>query len=366
MVDQNLKKNKIVMTGGHLSPLLAVLSELEKTAEVLVIGRKHTFEADSTPSLEYEILTVKKVPFYNLPAGRLQRKFTKHTIPSLKKLPGSVLSARKILKEVNPDAVLTFGGYVGLPVAVASYSLGIPVILHEQTQNAGTANKLISKIAKKICISYPASEKYFPHEKIVLTGNPVRSEVFKVIDKFEVPNNFPVLFVTGGSTGAHFLNHFVHENLEILLSHFVIIHQTGSNFEYKDFEKLSVIKKSLPEEIQKKYILKRFILPEEIGFVYEKADVVLSRAGANTVSELIALSKKALLIPLPHGQKNEQLENAKFYKKEGLGTYVLQDEVTSENVIEILLKLKSKKITILTRPQNNSAKMISDLVLQSI
>ncbi len=335
---------KIVLTGGHLSPLLAVCEELAKKAECLVIGRKYTFEADQATSLEYEIFKERQAKFYNIAASRFQRNMSKYTIPSLLRLPKSFLQSIQILRQEKPNAVLTFGGYIGFPVAVSARLLGIPVVLHEQTLHAGLANRSISALATKICISYPSSEKYFPADKTILTGNPIRQEVFIYNKNFGVPSGSPVIFVTGGSTGAHQLNTYIEFLLEKLLEKFVIIHQTGDARQFQDYERLLVLKKKLPKELSSRYILKKFVMPEEIGWVYKNADLVISRSGANTISELLALKKKAILIPLSHGQNNEQLENAKFYESSGLGEYILEKEVNLNNLysrIEHLLKKKS-------------------------
>lgn len=346
---------KLLLTGGHLSPLLAVLAELPKDIEPVVIGRKYTFEKDKTESLEYQLLLDLKIPFYDVGAGRLQRKMSRKTIPSLLRSPSAFLKARKILKSEKPDAVLTFGGYIGLPVALAAYTLKIPVVLHEQTLHAGLTSKQIGRWAKKVCISYPTSEKYFNAKKTVFTGNPVRKEVFTVKDKIEGVASGTTLFVTGGSTGAHPINEIIENGLEEFLNHFVIIHQTGDAQEFKDFERLENRKKSLPENLQKKYALRKFILPEEIGWVYKNADVILARSGINTVTELVTLSKKALLVPLPYGQANEQLENAKYYAKTGLGGYIKQDDATPDMVLQKLLEIEKNKTSATALPKDNTA-----------
>lgn len=358
-------KIKIILTGGHLAPLLAVLSVLQKKANCVVIGRKFTFEADKTVSLEYNLFKDSGVTFYNLPAGRLQRKFTKHTIPSVMRFPRSFLVARSILKRERPGAVLTFGGYVGLPVALAAKSLKIPVVLHEQTQKVGLTNRIIAKTAAVICISFPGSGAYFPENKVVLTGNPLRPEIFRSDAQLEVLSDKPILFVTGGSTGSHTINTYIEYLLLPLLEHFVIIHQTGDAREFQDFERLVKLRSKLPKNLQKDYLIKKYIMPSEAGWVYKHADVVLGRAGANTVSELIALQKKALLIPLRYGQKKEQLENAKYYEKTGLGTYVLEQEVHLKDLLPVLIDLEKKHIPLKkSMYSENSAQKIANLVLE--
>ena len=152
---------KVAIVGGHLSPALAVAEKL-KDQEVFYIGRKYTFEGDMGISLESQEMEKLNVPFFDLKTARLQRKFTKHTLPSLLKFPAGFIQAYKILIKIKPDVVLGFGGYLFLPVALAAKLLKIPVVVHEQTLEAGFTNKFVSKFAKKICLSWESSKKYFP------------------------------------------------------------------------------------------------------------------------------------------------------------------------------------------------------------
>ena len=177
------KKPKIILTGGHLSPLLSVIEEMKNKADILVVGRKHTFELDDALSLEFQLITKLNIPFYDLKAARFQRKFTRRTLPSFLKVPSSLFLAMAFLRKHRPDAVLTFGGYLGLPISVAANLQKIPVFLHEQTLEAGLTNKFISRFAKKIFISFPSSSKFFPKNKTILTGNPLRREIFEVQKK---------------------------------------------------------------------------------------------------------------------------------------------------------------------------------------
>jgi UDP-N-acetylglucosamine--N-acetylmuramyl-(pentapeptide) pyrophosphoryl-undecaprenol N-acetylglucosamine transferase len=356
------KKYKIILTGGHLAPLLAVYEVLSRQASCVIVGRKHTFEADKAESLEYTLFKKENISFYNLPTARLQRRFTRHTLPSLFRSPSALISARSVLNHERPDVVLTFGGYIGLPVALAAYMKGIPIVLHEQTLHAGLTNRTIGKIATKICISYPTSARFFPSEKTVITGNPVRPEVFKAYDSLKLPAGLPVLYVTGGSAGAHAINIIIEYILPSLLQKFVVIHQTGDSQEFKDYERLTKLRGSLTEELKTRYMVKKFILPDEIGWVYKRADVVLSRSGANTVTELIALQKKALLIPLPFAQREEQLENAKYYVNTGLGEYILQKNVNLNTFVKKLLSIHESKIPHMPPFKNDAAEKIAQEV----
>ena len=190
---------KIVIVGGHLSPALAVIEKL-KGEDVSYIGRKHVFEGDKALSLEYQEIEKLRLPFYVLLTGRLQRRFTKHTIPSLAKIPFGFFQSLAILRKIKPDVVLGFGSYLFLPVAAASKLLGIPVVMHEQTLEAGFSNKLISKFAKKVCISWKSSDSFFPKDKVILTGNPLREDIINIKKIKKTENKIPLIYITGGGS----------------------------------------------------------------------------------------------------------------------------------------------------------------------
>ncbi len=376
---------KLVIVGGHLSPALAVIEALPKSTQILFIGRKYGLEGDKAHSLEYQKITSLKIPFVDLPTGRVQRKFTRNTIPSLFKLPVGFYNAWRVLKDFKPDIVVCFGGYVQIPVAFAAFSMEVPIITHEQTRKAGLANRIIAPLAKRICISWEESSKYFPKSKTVLTGIPIRREFFKNT-KAKIPptpfnkgggkmftpirkggeeeffnegniQRFPsllkrgqgrfLIYITGGSSGAHAINMLIEGCIEKLLTKFNVIHQAGDAKEYGDFERLDKIRKSLPKELQERYKLVKFIDPEVIARIMTGADVVVTRSGANTIAELIYLGKPCILIPLPHGQANEQLENAKFLQSLGIAKILIQENLTSEilysQVVEFVAKLDSTK-----------------------
>jgi UDP-N-acetylglucosamine--N-acetylmuramyl-(pentapeptide) pyrophosphoryl-undecaprenol N-acetylglucosamine transferase len=327
---------KIVIIGGHMSPALAVIEQL-KDAEIFYLGRKYTFEKDLAISLEYEEVAKLGIPFYVINAARLQRRFTKQTIPSLAKFPSGFFQSLNILRKIKPDVVLGFGGYVSLPVVLAAAILKIPIVIHEQTLDAGFANRIESKLASKICISWKSSEKYFPKVKTVITGNPVGSGVLK--EKSVSKESLPVLFITGGSGGSHAINSLVEKSLSKLLEKFILVHQTGDSKEFNDFEKLIIARNKLNPELSKNYNLKKFYSPIAMAQNLVNADLVVGRAGINTVTELIYLKKPAFLIPLPFSQKMEQLNNAKFLKGLGLGEIGEQKTLTPESFIAAIFKM---------------------------
>lgn len=323
---------KVVLVGGHLSPALAVLEKLEKK-DVYYIGRKYSFEGDNGQSLEYQEIIKLGIPFFTLKTARLQRKFTRYTLASFLKMPVGFYQALRILNKVKPDVVLSFGGYLSVPVGLAANLLKIPLVIHEQTFEIGFANKILSPLAKKICISFESSINYFPKEKIILTGNPIKKDTLKLLNSKKISNNPPLIYITGGSSGSHAINKIVGNSLEKLLEKYIIFHQTGDSKLYNDFEKLTLIKNKLKEKKSKNYTLTKFLTPKDSALMLSKAELVVGRSGINTVTELIYLEKPVLLIPLPFSQKKEQLKNAQYIKDLGLAEIIEQDLLTPDSFI---------------------------------
>jgi len=331
---------KIVIIGGHLSPALAVLEKL-KNEKVYFLGRKYVFEGDKTLSLEYQEIRKLKIPFFPITSSRLQRAFTRHTVSSISKFPIGLSQSIKILNKIKPDVVLGFGGYVSLPVIISAFILKIPIVIHEQTLEAGFANKLASKFAKKICISWESSSKFFPKQKIVLTGNPLRKEILKSFNKTKDNTAKKTIYITGGSSGSHFINVLIENTLDKLLKDYFIIHQAGDS-KYQDYQRLNEKKKKLNKNLSKNYLLVKHFSAKETVKVINNSDLVIGRAGINTITELIYLEKPALLIPLPLTQKNEQLNNSKFLRTLGLGDFILQKNVNEYNFYsKVLFMLKN-------------------------
>lgn len=326
---------RIVLIGGHLAPALSVLQSLPKDAKILFIGRKYALEGDSALSLEYKTITALNIPFVELNTGRLQRKLTEFTIPSLLKLPFGIVKSFLTLIKFKPDAAVGFGGYVSIPVVICAYILRIPIVLHEQTLEAGFSNRILSRFATKICISWRTSREYFPKEKAVLTGNPIRQLTINN-SQLTIKDNLPVIYVTGGSSGSHFINGLIEGCIKDLLEKYVVIHQTGDAQEFGDFDRLAKIRESLPLELRKRYEIIKFVKPSEVGQLLTNASLVVSRSGINTITELIYFEKPAILIPLPYSQNNEQLKNAEFFEKIGLGIVLQQTEIDSNKLLEIV------------------------------
>lgn len=364
---------KIILIGGHLAPALSVLEALPKDAKILFVGRKYTLEGDSALSLEYKTITSLNIPFVGLNTGRLQRRITRFTFFSLLKLPLGIIKSFLILIGFRPDIVVGFGGYVSIPVILCAYILRIPIVIHEQTMKAGLANKLLSRFAEKVCISWQTSVKYFPKNKIAVTGNPIRKFTISsspAIEHLSLFNNkLPVIYVTGGSSGSHVINIMIEGIIKELLLKYNVIHQAGDARQYRDFDRLKQLRDSWPEKLRDNYILEKFIDPSQVGDLLKLSSLVVSRSGMNIVSELIHFNKPAILIPFPFSQNNEQMENAKFLEKIGLGVVLKQSEINQEKLLQTITlmfdninKYKVVKNDLLYRSGKNAAQNIVSVI----
>jgi UDP-N-acetylglucosamine--N-acetylmuramyl-(pentapeptide) pyrophosphoryl-undecaprenol N-acetylglucosamine transferase len=333
------KPKKIVFTGGHASAtayaLIQYIKPLEAKWNFFWIGPKSFIEGKRVKGLENQAFKNLGVKVLALDAGRIQRKFTRWTIPSLLKIPLGFVNSFNVLRKIKPDLVLSFGGFVGFPVVVTARILRIPVIIHEQTSAAGRGNIVAARFASKIAISRKSSMKYFPEGKTVLTGNPVDPQILKVKpkDKMGIP---PILFITGGHTGASRINKFVLEILERLLVYFNVVHQTGN----LDFIKFQNVRNELPLNLRKRYNIYRTISSEKWPEALGKADIVLSRSGANIVSQLLVVKRPALLVPLPFSYLNEQYENALYAKNFGIAQIMEERELSPTLLLEELKSIK--------------------------
>lgn len=335
---------KIAILGGHLTPALAVLEHVPQGMDVVYIGRQFALEGDPAYSLEYQAIHARNIPFYNLTTGRLQRSFTSYTIPSLIKLPRGFWQAWQLLQTIKPDVILGFGGYLSVPVGIVAKLIGIPLVIHEQTLEVGLANRILSPFADKICISWESSRKFFPVSKTILTGNPAVASIFEKAKPHRLKKGvLPRLVIVGGSLGSHAINALIEGCLEELLKQYEVLHQTGDAKEFRDFDRLADKRDTLGPILRDRYILTKFIDPSEIVSVFESADLVVTRAGINTITTLLLLNKPALVIPLPISQKNEQMKNALFLKQHTLGEIFNQTIGTPEKLFTVITAMMKQK-----------------------
>lgn len=358
---------KLVLTGGHAATTAyAVVGEIvkrEKGWHVYFIGYRHAVEGKNIPTLESIIYPKIGISFYGLFTGRLQRHLNFWTIPSLLKIPFGFLHALFLLLKIRPDIVLSFGGFVGFPVVFCAWLLKIPAVIHEQTSTIGRANKFSSLFAKKIALSRKESLKYFPSEKCVVVGNPILSKIAKVKSKSELGE--PVtIYVTGGSRGSQIINSKIERIIRDLANSYMIIHQTG----FLDFKKFKEIKNNLPERLSKYYEVHKVIDPTEIDNIYRRADIVVCRSGANTVSEIIVTRRPAILIPLPFSYMDEQTGNALFAQKFGIAKIIQQKDLSPKILLSTIEDVRKNWKNMVTQskkkvsPDIHASKKLVDLL----
>ena len=283
---------KILITGGHVTPAVAIIEELKKnpTIQAVFVGGKYGEVKGKALSYEYQSIIHLGVRFIHLETGRLTRLFSLFTILDFVSFPLGLFRSFCILQKEKPDVILSFGGYIAFPIAISAFFLRIRIFTHEQTLVPGITNRLIACFAQKIFISFPETKRFFDKRKTITTGNPLRTSIFHLIKKpFSIVKTRPIIYITGGSLGSHSINRIIEGILPDLLKKYIVIHQTGNIAKYGDFERLSMYK-------DKNYFLSRHFASDEIGSIYSVSDVIIARSGANTICELIALQKPALLI----------------------------------------------------------------------
>ncbi len=344
-------------TGGHIFPAVAIANgfmERYPNTQILFVGAKDRMEMTRVPEAGYKIV--------GLWISGLQRRFTLSNLLFPVKLIASYWKAIRILKSFKPHAVIGTGGYASGPIMMAATRFNIPSVIQEQNSFAGLANKRVASRVSKVCVAYDGMEKYFPKEKIVITGNPVRKDMLTIHEKrdralnhFGFDAHVRTLLVVGGSLGAKTINESIIKGMDKLVEAKVqIIWQTGKGY----FEAYKV-------QLEK-YDLRRIRVQDfvkEMDLAYAAADVVVSRSGALAVSEICIAAKPVILVPSPNVAEDHQTKNAKALVDKAAAIMVLDREASDKLVDEALnllfdlpraLKL-SENIAKLARPDATSA-----------
>ncbi len=321
-------------TGGHVFPAIAIadtMKRMVKDIEILFVGANNRLEMEKVPEAGYNII--------GLPVEGIQRKFTFRNFRVLLKLINSLYIAKQIIEKFNPDAVVGVGGYASGPVLRAAAKKGIPTLIQEQNSYPGITNRILARKVKKICISYMGMEKYFPVDKMVLTGNPVREEIMEINKPgkkeegqvyFKLDSNTKTLLVLGGSLGARTINQSVVRHLQMIGGSPVqILWQCGKSY-YQD------IQKAITRTSVGNIILKEFI--SNMDLAYAAADVIISRAGAITISELCFAGRPVILVPSPNVAEDHQTKNAMALVRMSAAIHV-KDNEAEEKLIPLALKL---------------------------
>jgi len=303
-----MKVNKLLIIGGHPTPALAVIDELRRKysqIQIDFVGRRFVNNHERNDSFEYKEIQDRSIQFIPFTSGR--------GVLGIVQLPFTILKAIKILHKLKSDAILSFGGYISVPICIAGYLLHIPYFLHEQTAIPGYANIRLSAFARRIMVSFPQTIKYFDSSKTIVTGNPLRRTLFEAVSKTKTAKiRKPVIFVNGGNLGSHSINIHIFNILNELLEKYTVIHQVGNIQEYGDWDKAQDIRINLPKKLFTRYIPLQHLSTADMAKAYSESDMTVSRSGANTITELIALRKPAVLIPLPWSARGEQQAHAKL------------------------------------------------------
>lgn len=339
---------RIIFTGGHHNSALEVARRLrtEHKADILWLGHKHTMLHDTSLSAEYKEVTGCGIPFKELKAGKLYKTFNlRHWL----RIPWSILQSFYYLARFRPQLIVSFGGYLAAPVVFAAWVLRIPSVTHEQTAVVGLANRFIARFADKVFITWEASRRYFDPQRTVLTGLPLRASIFNAEStaSFSFPNELPTIYITGGKQGCHIVNMAVKEKLPELLGIANVVHQIGSTTVTNDFSALTETAERLPQELKARYVPREYVFENEIGAVFQKTDIVISRAGAHTVYEIAALGTPAIFVPISWASHGEQYANAKALADKGLAQVLDERELTGEKLLreiqEMLAQLPAYK-----------------------
>lgn len=319
---------RIVLTGGgtagHVTPNIALLPRLkELDYDIHYIG--------SYEGIESRLIADYEIPYYGISTGKLRRYFDPKNFSDPFRVIKGFGEARKILKNIKPDVVFSKGGFVSVPVVRAAASLNIPCIIHESDMTPGLANKLCIPVARKVCCNFPETLQNLPKDKAVLTGSPIREELAKGnkiagLDFCGFTANKPVIMVIGGSLGAANVNAAVREALPELLKDFQVVHLCGK-------DKVDNLLLNTPGYKQFEYI------KAELKDLFAMADVVISRAGANAICELLALKKPNILIPLCNGSRGDQILNAKSFESQGFSILLEEDDITKTVLVEKVREL---------------------------
>lgn len=334
-------KKTLIFTGGHHSSSLPVALNLKNRGwNIIWIGHRYSMQGDASDSVEYREVTASGITFYELKAGKF---FGGLSGRKIFQIPFGFVNAMKILMKIfntrgiRVSGIVSFGGYLALPVIICGWLLGIPGITHEQTTVSGLANRVISVFVKKIALTWPQSSDNFPNNKITVVGLPVRPEITGITRK-PVTDGLPVIYFTGGKQGSHLLNSMVFQTLDKLLTGYEIVHQTGGNTVHRDYENALRIKKDLSPEHSRSYRPEKYLSSEEVAQVLTKASVVVGRAGAHTIYELAFLGIPSVLVPISWSSRNEQNSNADFLVNNNLAVKLSEKELSPDSLLDAISK----------------------------
>ena len=347
---------KIILTGGgtagHVTPNIALIPELQKRGyEIYYIGSKN--------GIEKELMANFDIPYYGISSGKLRRYFDVKNFTDPFRILKGYSEASRIIKQVKPDVIFSKGGFVTVPVVKAAKRRNVPCVLHESDISPGLANRLCLSSASAVCANFPETLSLLPNDKAYLTGSPIRRELFsgnrlEGLKMCGFTADKPVILVIGGSLGSVRVNEAVREILPELLKKYQVIHLCGK-------DKVDSSLEGTEGYVQYEYIQK------ELCDLLDAADLVISRAGANAICELLALHKPNILIPLSlEASRGDQILNAESFERQGFSYVIKEEELTSQGLLEAVSTVDSQKEeyrkTMEASGQQNAVVKVADII----
>ncbi|MDP7567206.1 MAG: undecaprenyldiphospho-muramoylpentapeptide beta-N-acetylglucosaminyltransferase [Flavobacteriales bacterium] len=335
-----MKKLKVIIsgggTGGHIFPAIAIAKAIEKKVndvEFLFVGAEDRMEMEKVPNAGYKII--------GLWISGLQRKLDKRNLLFPFKVLYSIWKAKKIVREFKPDLAIGTGGYASAPLLYAAAKKGVPALIQEQNSYPGITNKILAKYVQKICVAYDNMERFFPLDKMIITGNPIREDILgfdaqkeKAQIKFEIDKTKPTVLVVGGSLGALTINNAIAENLQQIKDMNVnLIWQTGVSYQHKSQQYITDVNV---------IGINAFTFIKEMDLAYAAADIIISRAGAIAISELCCIGKPIILVPSPNVAENHQYKNAQSLVNKNAALLV-EDAKANRKLVNTLKDLIENK-----------------------
>lgn len=320
---------RIILTGGgtagHVTPNIALIPRLKEMGyDIQYIG--------SYNGIEKDLIEPFHIPYHGISSGKLRRYFSVQNFTDPFRVLKGLGEARKLIRELKPNVIFSKGGFVSVPVVLAGKQAKVPVIIHESDMTPGLANKIALPSATKVCCNFPETLEHLPKEKAHLTGSPIRQELLSgnkvaAMDLCGFSADKPVILVIGGSLGSVAVNNAVRAALPELLEHFQVVHLCG--------------KGKLDESLTHTKGYKQFeYISSELRDIFALSDLVISRAGANAICELLALRKPNLLIPLSaNASRGDQILNARSFERQGFSLVLEEEEVTKESLLDAVNKL---------------------------
>lgn len=347
---------RIILTGGgtagHVTPNIALIPRLRELGyDIQYVG--------SYTGIEKELIEPFGIPYHGISSGKLRRYFSLQNFTDPFRVLKGFREARKLIKELKPDVIFSKGGFVSVPVVLAGKKGKVPVIIHESDMTPGLANKIAIPSASKVCCNFPETLECLPEGKAVLTGSPIRQELLSgnkiaAMDMCGFTADKPVILVIGGSLGSVIVNNAVREALPDLLNNFQVIHLCGKG---KTDESLNGMKGYCQFEYIK----------NELRDIFALADIVISRAGANAICELLALRKPNLLIPLSaKASRGDQILNARSFERQGFSLVIEEENLSRESLLQAVQNLYDNRSTFMDAMRSSGQQDSIDTIISLI